>query len=231
MTTMDPGAPTAEAGGLTRRRMLGVMGAGATLVAVGCTQPGTPTPPGGGGGICQLAPRQTEGPYYIRNNLVRRDITDGRPGTPLRLELRVQNRACAALPGASVDIWHCDASGAYSGFGAGSASRTFLRGTQIADGDGLVTFDTIYPGWYVGRAVHIHVKVHTGGREVHTGQLYFEESLNDAVFRTAPYSSRTGSRTRNASDFVYRNGGAQSIIDVSPASPGYLGRKTLAVSA
>jgi protocatechuate 3,4-dioxygenase beta subunit len=220
---------------LSRRQLLGLTGMGAAaLVAAGCRPgtrpPTTTTTTGPGGGSCVLTPKQTEGPYYLDNDLVRSDITDGRPGTPLSLRLLVENGSCAPLPGAIVDVWHCDASGAYSGFGAGASSRSFLRGTQIADAAGRVTFETVYPGWYAGRATHIHVKVHNGGREIHTGQLYFDEALNDAVYRTAPYASHTGTRTRNTSDFIYLGGGAQSMVAVAGSGAGYTGDKTLVVA-
>jgi protocatechuate 3,4-dioxygenase beta subunit len=233
-TQAGPARPEGVSDTISRRRLLELGGMGAAaLVAAGCMRPGGPpttTTTTPGGAACRLTPEQTEGPYYLDNDLVRSNIIDGHPGTPLRLELLVENAACAALAGAAVDIWHCDAAGAYSGFGAGASSRTFLRGTQIADAAGKVVFETIYPGWYVGRATHIHVKVHTGGREIHTGQLYFDEALNDAVYRQAPYSSKTGNRVRNTGDGIYRNGGAESLVAVAPSIPGYVGRKTLVVS-
>ena len=86
------------------------------------------------------------------------------------------------MRGATVDIWHSDATGNYSGFGSTSSNKTFLRGVQTTDANGAVTFTTIYPGWYQGRAVHIHVKVYAGGTEVHTGQLFFDDAVNGAVF-------------------------------------------------
>jgi hypothetical protein len=231
MEPFDPSAP-ADPG---RRRLLGALGAGAAALAVaGCTRPPggggtTTTTTPGGGGACVLTPEQTEGPYYLDNDLVRSNIVDGHPGTPLRLELLVEDPSCAPRPGAAVDIWHCDAAGVYSGFGAGASNRNFLRGTQVAGADGKVVFETIYPGWYVGRATHIHVKVHVGGREIHTGQLYFDEALNDAVYRSAPYA-KAGTRVRNSGDGIYRVGGAQSMLALTPAGAGYTGSKTLVVS-
>jgi protocatechuate 3,4-dioxygenase beta subunit len=220
---------------LNRRQVLGLGGLGAAALVIAGCRPGRPgtttTTVPGGGGSCVLTPKQTEGPYYLDDDLVRSDIVEGHAGAPLRLELVVENARCAPLAGAAVDIWHADAAGAYSGFGTAAASRTFLRGTQLTDNTGKVAFQTIYPGWYVGRAVHIHVKVHTGGREVHTGQLYFDEALNDAVFRTAPYNSRTGARTRNAADMIYYNGGAASMVAVAGTPAGYTGTKTLVVQA
>ena len=87
---------------------------------------------------CVLTPELTEGPYYIAGEKVRRDIRDGRPGTVLTLRLRVLNVAtCGPIKNAAVDIWHADAAGDYSGFGAGASSRTFMRGIQRTDADGI----------------------------------------------------------------------------------------------
>src|SRR5881396_2615616 len=123
---------------------------------------------------CVLTPEQTEGPYYIPNEKLRRNIAEGKPGTPLTLRLGVVDASTfRPIKGAAVDIWHADAAGVYSGFGQGAASRTFMRGIQRTDAKGVATFRTVYPGWYQGRTVHIHVKVHVGGNVVHTGQLYF----------------------------------------------------------
>src|SRR4029079_5865405 len=102
--------------------------------------------------------------YYIADEKLRRNITEGRPGTPLALKTTVVNASnCKPIKGAAVDIWHADAGGTYSGFGAGSGSRTFRREIQRTDTSGIARFDTVYPGWYPGRAVHVHVKVHVGG--------------------------------------------------------------------
>ena len=173
---------------------------------------------------CVLTPEQTEGPYYIANELVRRTITDGHPGTPLTLRLAVVDAStCRPIKGAAVDVWHADAAGVYSGFGQGAGSRTFMRGIQRTDAKGVAVFRTVYPGWYTGRTVLIHVKVHVGGRVVHTGQLYFPDKLTDAVYRKAPYSSRPGRNTRNATDSVYRSGGKRSLLGVRKHGAGYLG--------
>jgi protocatechuate 3,4-dioxygenase beta subunit len=164
---------------------------------------------------CVLTPEQTEGPYYIASEKVRRNITDGRPGTPLLLRAFVVDAStCKAIKNAAVDIWHADAEGIYSGFGEGSASRTFMRGIQRSNAKGLALFRTVYPGWYQGRTVHIHVKVHLGGNVVHTGQLYFPDAVTDAVYRKAPYNSRPNRSTRNAADAIYRNGGKKSQVSV-----------------
>jgi protocatechuate 3,4-dioxygenase beta subunit len=179
---------------------------------------------------CVLTPEQTEGPYYIPNEKVRRDITEGRPGAPLTLRLQVVSAStCKPIANAAVDIWHCDAAGVYSGFGQGSSSRTFMRGIQRTNARGVATFRTVYPGWYMGRTVHIHVKVHLGGRVVHNGQLYFPDALTDMVYKKAPYSSRPGRDTRNATDSVFRNGGKRSMLRVRRSGAGYVGTIAMGV--
>ena len=172
---------------------------------------------------CVLTPEQTDGPYYIVGEKLRRNITEGRPGTPLTLRLTVVNAStCRAIRGAAVDIWHCDAGGIYSGFGSGSANRTFLRGVQRTDARGLAVFRTIYPGWYPGRAVHVHVKVHLGGNVVHTGQLYFPDAVTDAVYGRPPYSSRPSRTTRNRDDAIFVNGGRNSLVGLHASGGGYV---------
>jgi len=128
-----------------------------------------------------------------------------------------------------VDIWHADASGVYSGFGAGSGNRTFLRGIQRTDAAGVASFETVYPGWYPGRSVHIHVKVHVGGNVVHTGQLFFNDPVTDAVYRRSPYSRRPNRSTRNANDSIYVNGGSRSVLAVRRSGTGYTGAITMGV--
>jgi protocatechuate 3,4-dioxygenase beta subunit len=202
----------------------GALGAGASKTAT--AEGGGPAAVASGAVKCVLTPEQTEGPYYIPNEKVRRNITEGRPGTVLTLRLRVVDAStCRPIKDAAVDIWHADASGVYSGFGQGAASRTFMRGVQRTDATGTAVFHTVYPGWYQGRTVHIHVKVHVRGNVVHTGQLYFPDTLTDAVYRRAPYSSRPARDVRNASDGIFRNGGKRSMLTVrraaSAAGAGY----------
>ena len=170
---------------------------------------------------CVLTPEQTEGPYYIANEALRRNITEGRPGTPLLLRAFVVNAStCKPIKNAAVDIWHADAGGVYSGFGSGAGSRTFMRGIQRTNAKGLALFRTVYPGWYQGRTVHIHVKVHLGGNVLHTGQLYFPDTVTDAVYRKAPYASRPNRDVRNVDDSIYRNGGKRSQVSIGKNSAG-----------
>jgi protocatechuate 3,4-dioxygenase beta subunit len=142
----------------------------------------------------------------------------------------VDATTCRPVKNAAVDIWHADAAGVYSGFGSGASSRTFMRGIQRTDARGLAEFRTVYPGWYEGRTVHIHVKVHVGGNVVHTGQLYFLDALTDKVYRAAPYSSRPNRTTRNADDMIFRNGGARSLLKVKRGGAGvYVATITMGV--
>jgi protocatechuate 3,4-dioxygenase beta subunit len=181
---------------------------------------------------CVLTPELTEGPYYIAGEKLRRDIRDGRPGTLLTLRLTVLNAAtCRPVKGAAVDIWHADAAGVYSGFGAGSASRTFMRGIQRTDKNGLAVFTTVYPGWYQGRAVHIHVKVHVRGNVVHTGQLFFSDAMTEKVYEAAPYASRGNPDVTNANDSIFVNGGRRSLVAVKKSGAGYVGSIAMGVHA
>ena len=128
----------------------------------------------------------------------------------------VDAATCAPIANAAVDVWHADAEGVYSGFGAAASRNTFLRGIQMTDANGTSQFATIYPGWYRGRAVHIHVKVHRGGSVVHTGQLFFDETVTEAVYATSPYNARRGTWLRNRQDSIYADGGAQSLLALTP---------------
>jgi protocatechuate 3,4-dioxygenase beta subunit len=179
---------------------------------------------------CVLTPELTEGPYYIAGEKLRRDIRDGHPGTLLTLRLRVLNAStCAPIRGAAVDIWHADAAGNYSGFGAGASSRTFMRGVQKTDKNGLALFTTVYPGWYQGRAVHIHVKVHAGGSVVHTGQLFFPDAVTAAAYKARPYAARGGPDMLNAQDSIFVNGGKRSMLALTKSGAGYVGSIAMGV--
>jgi protocatechuate 3,4-dioxygenase beta subunit len=212
---------------LTRRSSLVRLG-GLVATAVGAgglkieaSEGAGPAAVASGALSCVLTPEQTEGPYYIPNEALRRNITEGRPGAPLQLRAFVVNAStCKPIRSAAVDIWHADAGGVYSGFGSGAANRTFMRGVQRTNAKGLALFRTVYPGWYQGRTVHIHVKVHIGGNVVHTGQLYFPDTVTDAVYRNAPYSSRGNRDVRNAADSIFRNGGSKSLVNVKKNSSG-----------
>jgi protocatechuate 3,4-dioxygenase beta subunit len=159
---------------------------------------------------CVLTPELTEGPYYLDLDLMRRDITEGRPGLPFDLAVKVVDAdSCEPIEDAVVDVWHCDAEGVYSGVQGDDG--TFLRGVQVADADGTASFRTIFPGWYTGRAVHIHLKVIQGG-QTWTGQLFFDDATLDEVYALDPYSSRGSADTPNSADGIFGQGGSATVV-------------------
>jgi protocatechuate 3,4-dioxygenase beta subunit len=237
---------------ISRRGLIKVTGLGLTALVTGAwTKRSSPSAAPAGrlspAVTCVLTPEQTEGPYYIPKEKVRSNITEHRPGTPLKLRINVVDAStCKPIKGAAVDVWHCDAGGIYSGFmsasvggqpggsGGPTDKRTFLRGIQLTDARGYCEFQTIYPGWYRGRTVHIHVKVHLGatvGHVVHTGQLYFSDSLTAKVYQSAAYKARAAARdTFNNTDSIFLNGGRQSMLTMKrDGHIGYIGSITLGV--
>jgi protocatechuate 3,4-dioxygenase beta subunit len=235
--------PAARESALSRRRALLEMGGlAATALGAGAwgarelagtadAEAAGAGPAGVASGLvsCVLAPEQSEGPFYLDDHKLRRDIREGKPGVPLTLRLTVVDVSkCRPIKGAAVDVWHCDAGGTYSGVRETEPGR-FLRGIQRTDAKGLALFKTIYPGWYPGRTVHVHVTVHLGGNVVHTGQLYFPDGLTDAVFKRAPYSRRRSRSTRNAADSIYRNGGRRSTLALKRSGTGYVGSIVMGV--
>jgi protocatechuate 3,4-dioxygenase beta subunit len=205
---------------LTRRGFL----AGAAALTRARAFPQTPS--------CTLTAEQETGPYYIDAAALRQNITEGRPGLPLQLRVMlVDANRCTPIPNAALDVWHCDALGVYSGFANSADGRgrggpglgpgpgpggppparqidgtRFLRGVQLSDKRGLVEFGTLYPGWYAGRTIHIHLKVrvggaiagetYAGGHVSHTGQLFFP--------RTSPSRSRAWNPTPGESTYIAR---------------------------
>lgn len=155
---------------------------------------------------CVLLPSMAAGPFPTLEQIDRRDITEGYPGRPLQLGLRVIDEFCEPITGVAVEVWHADASGDYSSFEDGGtgkdegAGTTFLRGRQRADADGIVEFATIYPGWYPGRAVHIHVRVHRDDDLVLTSQVFFPDETTREVFATGAYAEFGPPNTINATD-------------------------------
>ena len=241
-----------------RRTVLIATGATAAAVAVGAAAPGAPTAvdthdtePVAAAAVCTLTKEMTEGPYYLDGALVRSDITESKAGIPLKLALTVvDDDTCATISNALVEIWHADALGEYSGFvGSNGHSEpddgTFLRGGVLTNSSGVANITTIYPGWYRGRCIHIHIKVHTGvtltsdgsftgGQELHTGQLFFDESITTKVAAVWPYSTNTVTRTTLSQDSIYDGGGAASGLLTltalgSSTSSGYTGTLTLGV--
>ena len=165
---------------------------------------------------CELAVEQTEGPYYFDVDSIRSDIREDREGTRLALALRVRDAGtCEPIENAVVDIWHCDAAGTYSGFeaasqggppgggGGPSDDETYLRGAQATNSDGIARFTTIYPGWYQGRTVHIHAKVHLDKQTLLTTQLYFPDAFSDEVYTAEPYAGDGERDSSNDTDGIY----------------------------
>jgi protocatechuate 3,4-dioxygenase beta subunit len=242
---------------VSRRAALGAMGV-LGLGAIGASA-GTDTsfpdvgPSRSPKPACVLAPELTEGPFYLSPE-VRRDITEGYRGVPLLLRATVVNNAtCRPIRDAALDIWHCNAVGAYSGYtasGSGSGSGSgagasgggpdghqkptdalrFLRGVRLTSRTGVAEFKTLYPGWYAGRAVHIHAKVHiggtvsgrtyAGGHVAHTGQFFFAEELTRKVALLDPYRTNATARTTNGQDTIYRDGGSSGLLTLGPVQRG-----------
>ena len=185
---------------------------------------------------CWVTPQETEGPFYFDPNLVRRDITEGKTGLPLHLTFTVVDEDCAPIPNVLVDIWHCDKDGVYSGYsqpGGDTTGQTFLRGIQVTDATGIARFDTVYPGWYQGRATHIHFKARTTQTTYVTSQFAFPESVNSAVYATALYSGRGANPTSNSGDMVFQNAALQYLLldAAEDGNGGYNGAFTMGISA
>lgn len=171
------------------------------------------------GQSCTLSPDTVEGPYFIcTDSMIGKDITGGMPGQPLNLALRVVDQTCTPIPGAIVDAWHCDARGNYSGHTVDpdvfvrpapgrrtpDALTRFLRGVLATDADGIAEFAAIYPGYYFGRPIHTHYKVHVGNKAFMTSQALYPETINEQVMAMAPYSDpRTSRRTLNNRDMPF----------------------------
>jgi protocatechuate 3,4-dioxygenase beta subunit len=141
---------------------------------------------------------------------------------------QVGDGSCTALEGVLLDIWHCDALGVYSGVSDPSfdtSGKKFLRGYQVTGTDGVARFTTIYPGWYQGRTVHIHFKIRgnsaTGQAYELTSQLFFDDALSDQVYTQEPYASKGQRTLLNTGDGIYRNGGEQLTLQLTPAQQGY----------
>jgi len=231
-----------------RREVMRVIGAaGAAALAFGCggetpTGPSATTATGttgttatgaaGTSAACAVTPTETVGPYPSLVDLFRTDIREGKSGVPLALTVKVVNvnSGCAAVPSVNVEIWQCDATGNYSQYGS-QAAQTYLRGIQTTDANGEVTFTTIYPGWYQGRATHIHLEVTRNGASVKATQIAFPESINATVYSSGVYASRGANPTSNASDGIFADSLSVELVTPtgSPTS-GYTARCQIGIS-
>jgi protocatechuate 3,4-dioxygenase beta subunit len=240
---------------LTRREVLGLLGGSALVAACGpIGAPSSPiattvagsTPAATTTGAaaaalpsCIVRPALTEGPYFVDEKLNRSDIRSdpstnaAKPGVALALTFlvsKVSGTSCAALASATLDVWHCDALGVYSDatdptFGSTKGTK-FLRGYQTTDANGTAKFTTIWPGWYQGRAVHVHFKIRTtaanGQVSDFTSQLFFDEAMNDQIFAQSPYSQKGGAgRLRNEGDGIFQGSGGKLTLVPTKAAEGY----------
>ena len=222
---------------LSRREVVAFLGAAGVVWLAGGNLFPRRAVAGTLGPSCVVRPEQTEGPYFVDERLNRSDIrsdpTDGRvrPGTPLALTLQVSRLSagdCQPLPGAQVDIWHCDALGVYSDVqdpGFNTIGQKFLRGYQITDARGSVRFVTVYPGWYAGRTIHIHFKIRTAPVAKRsfefTSQVYFDDVLTDRVHADPPYAAQGPRTARNQHDWIFRRGGDQLMLAPTATADGY----------
>ncbi len=220
---------------LSRRDALGLLGAATAALSSACsgdtptsptattttsspttTTGTTTTTPVASTGACVVSPSETIGPYPSLSDFIRSDIRESKQGLPLTLTISVvnTNSSCAPVSGAVIDIWQCDADGNYSQYGS-ERNLTYLRGLQTTDSSGKVTFVTIYPGWYQGRATHIHVEVTMNGRSAKVTQIAFPEDLTATVYRTGVYESSGQNPTTNSRDGVFSDGVANELITIT----------------
>jgi protocatechuate 3,4-dioxygenase beta subunit len=219
---------------LSRREMLGLAARGAASVVVSQTllacggdsslaSAAADTTGSSSTTACVLTAALTEGPFFVDEMLNRSDIRYDpvtgalSDGALLNLAFnvtRASSNACTPLTGAYLDVWHADATGTYSdvsgnGNGTSGAGKKFLRGYQVTDADGIVKFTTIYPGWYSGRAVHIHFKLrlYAGSTKTYefTSQFFFDDTLTDTVHAGSPYNQKGQRNVRNTDDGIYNS--------------------------
>jgi protocatechuate 3,4-dioxygenase beta subunit len=239
---------------LTRREVLALMGiASVGVVAAACApaaigSPGASASASAGTGAtasatagastgalpaCVVVPELTEGPYYVDEKLERADIridtADGTAvdGAVLRIDWivsQVDGSACIPLEGVLVDVWHCDALGDYSDV-QGEVGHDYLRGYVHTDANGKASITTIYPGWYSGRAVHIHFKIRTDPAESSgfefTSQLFFDDAFSDQVYAAEPYASKGPHDVQNANDSIYQQSQGLTLLNVASDGDGY----------
>jgi protocatechuate 3,4-dioxygenase beta subunit len=239
----------AELKKLSRREALGMLGAAGAILSSACsgesptsptattaltitTTPAPTTTPPLSGATCVVTPSETAGPFPSITLPVRSDVREDRTGLLLTLAIAVvnTNASCAPAVNASVEIWHCDAAGSYSEYGNVSSS-TWLRGVQPVDANGVARFTTIYPGWYAGRATHIHIEVFVNNRSVKTTQIAFPEEINSAVYATGVYASKGQNPTRAANDMVFSDGVTSELASVAGnTTSGYAATFTVGIS-
>lgn len=191
---------------------------------------------------CTLSPSETKGPFPIKSpaELVKSSIVSDREGIPLVINVQVvnQNKNCAPVANAKVDLWHCDADGNYSEYGGTGMQQTdytnahFLRGRQTTDANGQVSFISIYPGWYRGRAPHIHLEIiDASGSSLMVSQIAFPEDTSSTVYATEHYNGEAD--TANTRDNVFSDSLILNMADslTGNTTDGYVLTKTITVNA
>ena len=231
---------------VSRRDALGLLGLGGAALTVGCGSESSASPTTTGDtttggtnttGACATTPTETIGPYPSLTNFVRSDIREGKSGLPLALTITVvnANNSCSPVANAAVDIWQCDAQGQYSEYaqpGYNGTGQTFLRGIQTTDASGRVTFTTIFPGWYQGRATHIHVQVKVNNVPVKVTQIAFAESVIAAVYATGVYAAKGRNPTSNTGDMVFADSLASELATITggDTTSGYTATFTVGIN-
>jgi protocatechuate 3,4-dioxygenase beta subunit len=223
---------------LTRREAVKLMGVAGAAALTGWDLRAVEQATSGTSLSCVVRPELTEGPYFVDNAMVRSDIRTSsstgaaRQGVALAVAFnlsQVSSGRCTPLSKAIVHVWQCDALGIYSGvedpgIGSGDTRDSALRGTLTTDEKGSVRFTTIYPGWYRGRAVHIHFKIRThatGNAYEYTSQLFFPEQLTDEIHAGNPYATHGPRDTLNVRDMIFREGGDQLVLQPRKTAAGY----------
>ncbi|WP_456315481.1 dioxygenase family protein [Pseudomonas shirazensis] len=194
-------------------------------------------------GSCTVSPAETKGPFPIKtpSQLVLENIKSDRIGVALLINLTIENKSndCAPLEGVLVDVWHCDKDGNYSEYGGTSMQQTnyttvhFLRGRQTSDVNGNVSFISIFPGWYQGRAPHIHVEVlSASGSSLLVTQIAFPENVASEVYSSTNYAAHGQADTSNTRDNVFSDSLSDELATLTGnLTDGYTLSKTITVRA
>lgn len=212
--------------------------------ATGSTETDSTSTSTGDSDACTATPVETEGPFptHTPSSLVTNDIRSDRTGVLLTVNITINNsnNNCSALSGAIVDIWHCDKDGNYSEYGgtqmqsSNYTSVHFLRGRQTTNTSGVVTFTSIFPGWYSGRAPHIHVHVYdANGTSLLVTQIAFPADVTNTVYTTATdFYTKGAQDTSNTQDNIFADSLAQELATVSGnITDGYTLTHLITVSA
>lgn len=221
----DAGTPTPDASGDAG---LAWASGGTVSMTAAASYPNPFASPGAS--PCALTLPTTLGPCFYTSP-VRRDVSEGYPGLPIRLVFRILDAACNPVEGARLDIWHTGYTGLYSGgpidfcTGADADARAhnYFRGSQVSAADGTLSFDTCFPGAYSGRAMHIHLQVFPVGAPTASiiSQIFFPQPLIDGIFASHPdYVAQRRPDTPNAADGIYRSVGPAAIVEYERMSDG-----------